>query len=170
MKILRKLPKWSVIALMLVLVVIMASTFFSHLTTKNRVDGNRKDVQQRQTQLMEELEMKKVDPNLVKRIQQSAQSRIEDRKTLRDTQQTLDDAGRYHVDDTVREKGYEAVIRVLAARIKDCPYDFDADAIALAHQIPDPYPQTHDSYYTQMHPALVQDNFLRLLKPNLLEE
>ena len=170
MKILRKLPKWSVIALMLVLIVIMISTFVSHLTTKNRVDENQKEVQRRQTKLMEEMEMKRVDPDLVKRIQQSAKSRVEDRKALQDAQQTLDEAGHYHVDDTVKKRGYEAILRVLAVRIKDCPHDFDTEVIALANQIPDPYPKTHDSYYTQMHPALVQDDFLRLLKPNLLDE
>jgi hypothetical protein len=115
--------------------------------------------------------MRVIDPALIQRIKKSiAESRIDDRKKLQATKNRLDELGRYHVDQTVREHGYEAVLRVFATRICDCSYDFEGPAIALARQIPDPYPQMHDWHYTNMHPCLVQNNFLRLLKPNLIEK
>lgn len=114
--------------------------------------------------------MKVIDEALIRRIQKSIpESRIDDRKKLQATKNRLDELGRYHVDQTVQEHGYEAVLRVLATRIRDYSYDFEGPAIALARQIPDPFPQMHDWYYTNMHPCLVQDNFLRLLKPNLID-
>ena len=114
--------------------------------------------------------MQVIDPALIRRIHKSIpKSRIEDRKKLQATKNRLDELGRYHVDQTVQEHGYEAVLRVLATRIRDCSYDFEGTAIVLARQIPAPYPDMHDWYYTNMHPAIVQDNFLRLLEPNLIE-
>jgi len=48
MKILKKMPKWAVAVLILVLVGIMASTFVQHLIVKSHVDERKKQFQQRQ--------------------------------------------------------------------------------------------------------------------------
>ena len=114
--------------------------------------------------------LKKIDPYLIKRINRSVKEKFVDKNALITTRNRLDELGRYRVDQTVKECGYENVLRVFAVRILVSHWDFSSEAIELARQIPNPLPNLNSFYYTQMHPALVEDNFIRLLKPNLIEE
>ena len=56
MKILKKLPKWAVIALVLVLIAFMASTLIRHITVSNRVNDQKERIQERQRIIQQERE------------------------------------------------------------------------------------------------------------------
>ena len=54
MKVLRKFPKWAIIALAAALVIIMASTFVQHAATKGRVDERKRQIRERQSIVLQE--------------------------------------------------------------------------------------------------------------------
>ena len=53
MKVLKKLPKWAVAVLLLVLIGIMASAFARHITTSGRVNERKNQIQQRQQSIFQ---------------------------------------------------------------------------------------------------------------------
>jgi uncharacterized membrane protein (DUF106 family) len=55
MKLIKKLPKWTVIVLALVLVTIMASSFIQHITTSSRVNKRKNEIQQRQQSIYQSI-------------------------------------------------------------------------------------------------------------------
>ena len=54
MKILKKLPKWALIALAAVLVVFIAAFAVSHFSKQSRISGQRERIQQQQQQFFQE--------------------------------------------------------------------------------------------------------------------
>ena len=55
MKILKKLPKWAVAVLALVLVAIIASFFVQHITASSRVNERKSRIQQRQQAIFQSI-------------------------------------------------------------------------------------------------------------------
>jgi len=93
--------------------------------------------------------------------------RLEDYAEYRRCAQALDQAGRLDIDDVVLVYGYARVIQVLAATIIDFPHEYEGREIGLALQIP--MPIRRREHYTNIHRAYVQAEFLRLVKPHLVE-
>ena len=116
--------------------------------------------------------MRAVDRTFIKRLAVS-ENQVEQatlRRQLKKIAKALNEAGRYRTDDVVHDHGYENVVRCLAMRIVRSGYEFDQYEKSLAASIPQPPAwQGECGYIVQWHPAFIQQEFLRLIRPNIIE-
>jgi hypothetical protein len=89
--------------------------------------------------------------------------RNETLREMRAARAAIERAGRYHINEAVEKAGYIPVVRVMAATIRHCPdnYDFYPYQMALEIAMPLNKPPT-----SNLHPAILQEEFLRLMRPN----
>ena len=109
-----------------------------------------------------------LDPTFIRRLKlpEDRLERIALRKALEATAHSIEEYGRYKMDNVILAHGYINTVRVLAETIKNRT-GLDADACRLAGKIP--ALPAGQATACNLNPVIASELFLKLIKPNTIE-